>query len=152
MTKSCLCHNKELNLTCFGCCAKGMKDKKEVIESLLLNTKEFKDMKDVKKFMDRCVGNTRGSGVCVNLVFLAKKRIGCPGHPLLNNSRDFRRNLKGTYCNPDYLCDTAERFNELDSETQKRFIKFLKSKKLDWFSYSKGIDDNSLMKEFLSQL
>ncbi len=147
-----LCHNKEIGLTCFGCCAKRMLDREAVLNSLLLNTKEFKDIKDVKKFMDRNAGCTRDSGVCVNLVFLAKNKIGCPGHPRQNNGKDLRMEMKNVYCNPDYMCNAARRFNEWDSETQKKLIELLKSKKLDWYSYSKGMDDDSFLKEFLLKL
>jgi hypothetical protein len=144
-----LCHNEEIRITCFGCCAKRMLDREAVLNSLLLNTKEFKEIKNTKTFMDRNAGCTRDSGVCVNLIFLAKSRIGCPGHPKLNKGKDLRIGLRTTYCNPDYMCDAASRFNQWDSETQKKFIEFLKSRKLDWYSYSKGMDNNSFLKEFL---
>ncbi len=148
-----LCHNNEIGLTCFGCCAKDMLDKESVVRSLLLNTKEFKEIKDKATFIDRGLGfGTRDSGVCVNLVYLTKNKIGCPRHPKQNNGKDLRMEMKNVYCNPDYMCDAARRFNEWDSETQKRFIEFLKSRKLDWYSYSKGMDDNSFLKEFLLKL
>lgn len=146
---SALCHNEELGITCFGCCAKGMLDKEAVVNSILLNTKELREIKDVRTFMDRGVGCARDSGACVNLVFLSKGKIGCPGHPKQNKGKDLRFGLQKTYCNPDYLCETARRFSQWDPLTQKRFIEFLKSKKLDWFSYSRGMDTDELLKEFL---
>ena len=91
----------------------------------------------------------RVSGVCYNLVWKDKEKriIFCPLHPEAANN-DNGNDMRKGHCNPRYLCKTAYKFRRWSKKKQDRYIKFLKSKNLEWYEYSVGTDDNSLLEEF----
>jgi len=105
----------------------------------------IKAKKPIKVWRDRSK-YIRTCGVCFNLVFLEKKVPGCPLHPKLNRGVDLREQ----YCEIDHLCKAAYLYNGWNDKQRKKFIKFLKKKNLDWYSYSIKMDDDSLIAEFLA--
>jgi len=139
-----LCQLKELGLSCFGCCGNSYSNKKKLMRDIKKNNLEFDNKKSLTKFMSR-TKELRSSGICANLVFQDKKFF-CPGHPALNNNRDYR-NLDPD-CDKEYVCKTFGLFQEWSKEKQKQFLDFLKEKIFDSFSYSIRMDNNSLLKEF----
>lgn len=145
MTKTELCTFGEYY--CMGCCLLPRKcpAKKELTEAINTNTAVFKAAGSAEAFaMRENCGETRKCGVCNNQVFIGKKVI-CPLHPANNKRKDLR---KTKFCEKDYLCPTQEEYNEWSSEKQKEFIKFIKSKKPDWYQYSINIDNSGYLREF----
>ncbi|MFP4424681.1 MAG: hypothetical protein ACLFP2_05655 [Candidatus Woesearchaeota archaeon] len=133
------------DLICMGCCGRDYCNRKEVIESIRENTREFKHH-DLISFRDRadCI---RSSGVCRNVIFANEEetQVMCPLHPEVCGE-----DLREGHCDVKYLCKTAYLFKEWDRKKQDAFIEFIKKKNLDWFSFSMGMDDDSLLEEFES--
>ena len=76
-----------------------------------------------------------------------KSRIpGCPLHPSLNKGKDLREG----YCEIEHLCKAAYMYNQSDEKQKKKFIQFLKNKNLSWYNYSIKMDNDELLKEFIS--
>ncbi len=134
------------DLTCFGCCGNNYKTKDEVLIGIKKNTKEFEDWisleKPVKDFLRR-MRFVRDCGVCFSVIEKDGK-VFCPGHPELNNGNDLREG----HCDIHYLCKTAYFYKEWDDKKKEKFIKFIKSKNLEWYEFSIGMDNDSLLKEF----
>jgi len=144
-----LCQLGELGLSCIGCCGFEFTDKKEVIEALDKNTAEFEDFFDMAEFRDRHPKDIlRISGICYNLAWKDKGKgiIFCPLHPDLPGNKG--KDLREGHCHPEHLCRTAHEFSRWSMEKQDRFIRFLRSKDMDWYEYSISIDDGSLLDEF----
>ena len=135
---------------CFGCCIidNVVPTRKELAEAFRKNTLIFRHLKNVKKFAERPgSGSVRACGVCNNLI-VKNNKIICPLHPKIAGE-DLR---KRTFCYKEYLCETAQRFNKWPEEKQKRFLKFIKSKNPDWYTFSINIENGSWMKEFKAKL
>lgn len=136
-------------LTCMGCCGHDYTTRKEVQQGIRRNTNSLKKIKtksiqSIRDWRDRS-DKLRASGLCYNVIFFGKNNPGCPLHPKLNKGKDLREN----HCEIEHLCRTAEHYNRWDEETRKEFIRFIKSKKLDWWTFSIGMDEGDLLKEFL---
>ena len=144
--KSDLCQVKELNLTCFGCCGYDFTGKSQIMKDIKKNTLEYKQIRNKEKFRDRADKDSlRKSGLCRNLVVLNNKVL-CPLHPGMNKGKELRKG----HCDINYICKTSKLYtNEWDEETRKQFIEFLKTKKLDTYTYSLGMDKGLLLKEFM---
>lgn len=131
---------------CFGCCI--IDNAKPSIEDLAdafkRNTLAFKQFKDIKSFAERKnSGDVRACGVCNNLI-IKNNKILCPLHPKIAGEELRKR----TFCFKDYLCTTAEKFNEWPEEKQKAFLKFIKKKNPDWYTFSMNIENGTWLKEF----
>ncbi|MBW2987600.1 hypothetical protein KY336_03545 [Candidatus Woesearchaeota archaeon] len=147
-TKTSLCQLGKLS--CFGCCGYDYSTPKEVREGIQKNTMEYKDCKTHKEFAKRSrAGQRRWCGVCRNVIFMKDKkgvtRVLCPLHPKMNKGKEMRNDQD---CLINYLCKTAVAFNRWNKKKQERFIKFLKSKKLNVIEYSLGMDNDRWLKEF----
>lgn len=154
-----LCQIDELGLSCMGCCGRNFGSKKGILDSIKRNTVSFKAAcipdhkggilkKDKVEWGRRLARFVHDSGVCYNLI-MDGARIFCPLHPKLNNGKDLRDNV----CEKDYMCKTFFLFKERwDNDKRKAFLELIEKKvklgKLDWFSYSKGMDSGMLLKEF----
>ncbi len=134
---------------CFGCCIidGAVPSRKELEDAFKRNTLAFRQFKSLKSFAEReNTGAIRACGVCNNLI-LNDGKIICPLHPTLAGE-DLR---KRTFCFKSYLCDTAKQFNEWPEEKQNKFLKFVKSKNPDWYTFSMNIENGSWLKEFQRQ-
>lgn len=129
-----------------GCCGHDFGSLKEVKWAIKRNTIEFKKIKDLTVFRDRAGKWDLRSGVCRNIVMIGDK-VFCPLHPARNSGRELRKG----HCEINYLCETAKKFLKWDKKKQRKFLKFISDKKLDCIEYSIGIDNGSLMKEFLGK-
>jgi hypothetical protein len=141
-------------LSCMGCCGHQFKDKKAVAEGIEKNTIEYDEHmrwgRPVKDWMNRSK-DRRQSGVCRNLVYDVKAdKVHCPAHPEATGGVDHR--LEHHHCDVLHVCKTAFFFDLWEKERQKDFIDFLRKKKkegsLDWYTYSMGMQDDSLLHEF----
>lgn len=149
-----LCQLDELGLSCFGCCGHDYGTRQEIVEAIKKNTLELKDYgARLKDFMDRSQ-SVRECGICRNVVFLDKDKVGCPLHPhhqKIKKVKDLRKN----HCDTKYLCKTYKLYKTWSKEKKKEFIRFLKKliiiENLGWYSYSKGMDDDSLLERFLKK-
>ncbi len=137
-----------------GCCGHGFRDKKSVAKGIEKNTLELrshmKEGGDLKDWMNRS-RDRRESGICRNLVYdVESDAIFCPCHPDVNYGVDLR--IDHHYCDILHVCKTAFFFGLWDEGMKKEFLSFLRKKKsageLDWFSYSMGMADDSLLAEF----
>jgi oligoribonuclease (3'-5' exoribonuclease) len=139
-----LCQLEEFGLSCFGCCGNNYSNKKKLMRDILRNKKDFQNSKSVSSFISRtkCL---RESGVCANVV-LKDGKFFCPGHPKLNNGKDYRH--LDSDCLKDFMCKTYIIFKTWGNERQKQFLDFIKSKNLDSYTYSIKMDNNSLLEEF----
>ena len=134
---------------CFGCCIidNARPSRKDLANAFKCNTINYKQFKSLKKFAERPnTGDVRACGVCNNLV-IKNNKVLCPLHPGLAGE-DLR---KRTFCFKNYLCDTAEKYNEWPKEKQKAFLKFVKKKNPDWYTFSMFIEDGTWLKEFNRQ-
>ncbi|MBU0459388.1 MAG: hypothetical protein KKH52_01900 [Nanoarchaeota archaeon] len=137
----------QLNGGCMGCCGHDFVSKGKIKEAVLRNTKEFKeinseDKKELLQFRNRARENDLRFGVCRNLIELDGV-LFCPLHPALN-----QEDLREGHCDVDHLCKTALEFAKWNKAEQKRFLLFVKSKKLDNLDYSLMMDNNLLLEEF----
>jgi hypothetical protein len=151
-TKSNLC---QLGwVSCVGCCGKEFKDKLSVAKGIEKNTLEYerhkKQSRHPKEWMNRSK-ELRECGVCRNVVYDAgKDALYCPLHPEMNDGVDHR--IDHHRCDIMHVCKAAYFYDLWDDSMKKDFIRFLKQKKkegkLDWYTYSKGMADDSLIDEF----
>ncbi len=134
------------NLTCFGCCGRNYKTRKEVVDRIIKNTKEYEEHiekgKQLSEFINR-YNDVHHSGVCHNVI-LKHNKVFCPAHPELNKGNDIRIG----YCDIHYLCKAAFCYKQWSDDKKKKFVEFIKNKNLDWFEFSIGMDNDSLLKEF----
>jgi hypothetical protein len=136
-----------------GCCGHRFKDKFNVAKGIEKNTREFDSAQnnggDVKAWMNRSK-DRRECGVCRNLVYdVGKDRLYCPVHPEVNMGVDLR--VDHHYCDILHVCKTAFFFDLWDADRKQEFVKFLRAKKksgMDWYTYSMGMTDDSLLEEF----
>ncbi len=138
------------NLTCMGCCGRDYTNRKELTEAIWKNTLEFSHLKDRKAFIERFEAKyLRECGVCRNVIFADKKKtkVMCPGHPAFNEKGN-KADLREGHCEVEYLCSAARAFSGWNDEKKDRFIRFIQDKKLDWYDFSMGMDNDSLLKEF----
>jgi hypothetical protein len=154
-----LCQNKDLGLSCFGCCGNNYTTRKDVLRDIRINTLRFEKYKErfdlpAQKeaffgFLNAVSSDIRQSGVCKLLVYLDKKRrlVGCPLHPGQNNGKDFRDN----HCEKYHQCKANFLFTKWPKQKQKLFIQFLKDKNLDFYEYSIRLDNDQLINEFLKK-
>jgi hypothetical protein len=134
----------QFNGGCMGCCGHDFKSLELVKEAVRRNTLEFRKFKNLEKFRDRAGKWDLRYGVCRNVVMIRGK-VFCPLHPARNKGKDLRKG----HCDVDYLCKTAKVFSKWNKEKQKKFLEFVEGKGLDVIEYSVGVDDGSLLKEFL---
>ncbi|MBW2998869.1 hypothetical protein KY321_04990 [Candidatus Woesearchaeota archaeon] len=138
-----LCQIEDLKLHCMGCCGHDFKSREEVEAAIKKNTESFHRAKDKKKWALRSPGYVRPCGICYSIILDGYKAY-CPLHPSKNQGKD----LRDSDCDLNYLCKTFKLFNTWDEKKQQKFLDFLKSKKLDWYEYSTGMDQDTLLKEF----
>ncbi|PLW80496.1 hypothetical protein C0585_02260 [Candidatus Woesearchaeota archaeon] len=143
--KVCLCQNKEIELSCFGCCGNNFKSNEEIKKDLEKNTNEFALSKSLIEFMNRGK-ELHESGVCKHLIINEEdhNKIICPGHPKQNEGKEYRLGE----CNILHECRTSFEFKEWPKQKQARFIKFIKEKNMDSIEFSKKIDNGELLEEF----
>lgn len=134
---------------CFGCCIidKAKPTRKQLEKAFKQNTLSYKQAKDIEKFAIRPgSGAVRQCGICNNLI-IRRNKIFCPLHPGITK-KELR---KDCFCYREYLCETAQHFNKWHKDKQKEFLKFVKSKKPDWFTFSINIDNGTWLSEFLKK-
>jgi oligoribonuclease (3'-5' exoribonuclease) len=141
-----LCQLKEMDLSCFGCCGNDYNHKRKLMKDIRKNTWEFNKSKSIKSFMTRTT-ELKSSGICANAIF-KDGNFFCPGHPILNQGRDYRGLDKDCEKEEYDGCKAYILFQTWDKQKQKQFLDFIKSKKLDSFAYSIRMDNDSLLKEF----
>jgi len=137
-----LCQLKELS--CFGCCGHDYKSIEEIKKDIKKNTRDFEEIEDLNKFRDRAnKWDLRKSGVCKNIIE-KKGEIFCPLHPSRNNGFEYRED----HCEIDYLCNTFKLFLDWNKKKQDKFLRFIKEKKLNNYTYSILMDSDKLLEEF----
>jgi len=134
-------------LSCMGCCTSEKVMGRKVVEAqLIINTKRFKLVKDPDKFSKEAGEDVdKKSDICKSLIKEGNK-VFCPAHPLspYTKGKDMRH-----YCYRNYWCPTMRKYLKMNDKTKLEFVKFIEGKKLDWYAYSKGMDEDKLLKEFL---
>lgn len=150
-------------LICIGCCgfdfAKDLSDKNNFIQALKKNTKEYQNSSDILNFKSLYhAEDLHKCGLCRNLVLNFKDVnnnlnsekhifITCPLHPAENEGKDLRTGE----CDSAFMCETQRLFhNDWGDYMKNKFIDFILLKDLDWFEYSKKMQDSSLLNEFLN--
>jgi hypothetical protein len=141
-------------LSCMGCCGHGFKDKLSVAQGIEKNTLEHdahvRAGKPLAEWVNRSK-DLRECGVCRNLVYdVASDKVHCPAHPEAAGGEDHR--LDHHHCDVLHVCKTSFFFDLWDDERKKQFLDFLRKKKkkegLDWYTYSIGMNDDSILAEF----
>lgn len=154
------------DLRCMGCCgldfAKDLSEdvKVEFIKSLKKSTEELKQYQDKLSFKKRVEPeDLHDCGMCKQLVIedeepveeLVKKKhlkTYCPLHPMQNDGKEMRQGE----CDPKFMCETQKMWHkEWDENMKEMFYDFVKQKDLDWFTYSRKMHDDSLVKEFFNE-
>lgn len=130
-----------------GCCGHSFKSREKIEQAITLNTLEFSGLNpqtidEFYDFRDRSKGYFR-YGICRNLI-REKSGILCPLHPTLHKGKDLRIG----FCNVDYLCPTAIKFNSWEKNIQKKFLKFILDQNFDSIEYSMQIATSKLLKRF----
>jgi len=148
---------------CFGCCGYEFKGKEKAAESLIRQTKEYKDYSDSKfkrvEFRERFkFDDLNNCNFCRNyiltrdypkeeLMSLKKVEGYCPLHPLRNSDHD----LRASHCDHDYMCKMQKAFLKMDQKDKQKFISWLKERigkqDIDWYSYSVNMDTDVFYKE-----
>lgn len=132
---------------CIGCCARKLGSREEIIRAVTKNTKDFFEIKDMHEFKERYFpGDVHGCGLCRNLIFI-EKSIVCPLHPGFNKKGDTSDKRFG-HCDTLYLCKTAYVYNSWPEKKKYAFRRFIKQKNYDWYTFSRRMDDGTLLKEF----
>jgi hypothetical protein len=134
---------------CFGCCIvdKAKPTRAQLENAFKRSTLNYKQTKDTEKFAIRPgSGAVRQCGICNNLI-IRRNKVICPLHPGFLG-KDLRRDA---FCYREYLCETAKQFNRWGKDRQKEFLKFVKSKKPDWYSFSINIDNGTWLSEFIKK-
>lgn len=138
------------DMLCMGCCGHDFTSRPEVAEAIRKNTQEWNRLKDRSKFMRRPYSAVlRKCGVCRNIIFSDKEmtRVMCPLHPAFNEEGD-NTDIREGHCETEHLCKTAFVFDMWPQDKQEAFKRFVKSKDLDWYDFSMGMDSGSLLEEF----
>jgi len=147
---------------CMGCCgldfAKDTTNKRPFIEGMVQSRDELKQYKDKWDYKRRVrPEDLYPCGQCKQLVVeedgtvdeLVKKKhvcFTCPLHPAQNNGKEMRVGE----CDTDFMCESQHAWASWDESERDAFLKFIESKNLDWFEYSKQMNNNSLLNEFLN--
>ena len=133
-------------LPCFGCCGHSYTNRADVTEAIRKNTLELKRYKNPKDFMNRS-NNLRACGLCRNVVFLSVDWVGCPLHPDI-----LGKDIRVGHCDTKYRCKTKKLFSRWKQKKKEKFLDFLsqlKEEGMDWYDYSIGMDNDSILKKFL---
>lgn len=140
MTKINLCQLE--HLSCFGCCGRDWTSKRDVLVQIGKNTELYKHMSR-EEFSKRGEEYLSSCGGCKSLI---KKddRIICGLHPMQNKGVDYRDKV----CEKNYMCNTFKAFLTWDKSKQGKFVKFIRDKKLNNWTYSMGMDSDKFLKEF----
>ncbi|HLC88655.1 MAG TPA: hypothetical protein VJG49_01330 [Candidatus Nanoarchaeia archaeon] len=141
----------QFNQGCLGCCGHDFDSLEKIKEAIKRNTQEFEsinqnDELELLKFRDRAQSYDLRFGVCRNLIE-KNGRLFCPLHPALHQERD----LRDGHCDANHLCRTAKEFANWSPDQQKQFLQFINDKHLDNIGYSLQIENNTLLKEFLTK-
>jgi len=141
-----LCQLEDLNLSCFGCCGHSYTSKEDVLEAIDKNTLEYSGYDNQKRFMERS-NSLRACGICRNVVYLDKNKVGCPLHPKLN-----KKDIRVGHCDTKYKCKTKKLFDTWNQNKKVKFVLFLTKLKKDglsWYDYSIRMDNDEILKEFI---
>lgn len=161
------CQLSELNLSCFGCCGRDFKSKKEVDKDLEKIKKNFDKIRfkssfRMTVFRDRLNPDPdvlMKSGICSNVVKFDSGCIACPLHPKINSlikkeeyRFPYKKNIdpRINYCDENYQCLTFKYYEKFSVEQKKIFILWVKNKGYDYYKYSKENGENKLILEFLN--
>lgn len=130
--------------SCFGCCGFDFASRGK-IENKLKEQAELWKKLGTKKFSEREISYVEKEGICGHQV-LVDGKVFCATHPAVykNKGKDYRE----PRCIKEHLCKTYQEFLNWEEEKQNRFLEFLRKKNLDWYDYSIGMDNNSLIEEF----
>ncbi len=155
-----------LNLSCWGCCGRKFKSKKEVEKDIEINTYEFSflkkyDEKELLIFRDRLSKNKwdlTPSGICSNLIDFDNGCYACPLHNKINEiipKEKFvttNKDLRIGHCDEKYECETLILWKNFTKEQKEKYIKFLSKKiPINHYEYSTKNLNGILIKEFLNE-
>lgn len=169
------CQISELGLSCYGCCGRDFKSKKEVEKDLEKNSYEFKKIKHPTKFKllqfrDRLSDDpdiVQPSGLCSNVVQFNKTCTACPLHPLINkliekkkynypfNKKKHTSQTKDPrfgYCDINYECATFKYFKHFSDKQKREFVNWVKENNYNNYSYSMDNGDNILIEKFMKDM
>lgn len=158
------CQIEELKLSCYGCCGPEVESgtRKYIDLDLSINTEEFNNIikgepteKKLKQFRDRFENWEFGkSGLCMNLVRFDENCFACPLHNKINEIvpkeiyEGPKEDLREKHCDVNYECETFIYYNLMSKEQKELFVKWVKDKKYDYYTYSKENITGKLIKEF----
>lgn len=169
------CQIPQLGISCYGCCGRDFKSREEVERDLAINTKEFNSITHPTRykmmlFRDRLSSDpdiVTPSGLCSNAVRFNSTCTACPLHPLINKLIDKRkynfpfnkkkhtsqtRDPRQGYCDIHYECATFKYYKHFSYEQKQAYIKWVRDKKFDNYTYSMKNGDNILIKEFMEEM
>lgn len=133
-------------LSCMACCtSERVMGRRDTEQQLIISTKRFKLVKDPDKFSKEAGPDVdEKSDLCKSLIKEGDK-VFCPAHPMspYTKGKDMRH-----FCWKNYWCPTMKVYQKWNDETKLKFVKFIQSKKFDWYNYSKEIDSGKLLEEF----
>jgi len=146
------CQLPHIKLSCYGCCGRDWKSKKEILEDLKKNTKDFKAIRQKSSslsllmFRDRLSYNPDDltpSGLCSNVVDFGKGCVACPLHPKINDlvpKDDFlaihKKDLRINHCDENYECTTFLAWKNMSLEERKKFVDWIEKQNYDHHDYS----------------
>jgi len=142
-----LCQNKDIGMSCFGCCGHSYTSEEEVMKDIELDTKEFPSLISEYENINQKFKCLRKSGICRAVVHLGNNQVGCGLHPIQNKGSD----LRDETCDKKHKCLTIKKYEKWDEQKRKNFIDFIKekiAKGMTVFQFSKSMDDNSLVRKF----
>jgi hypothetical protein len=158
------CQLPFFKLSCYGCCGRNFKSKKEVEKDIEENTKEFnkisqKSLFRMLLFRDRFSKNPydlKKSGVCSNLVNFSNC-VACPLHPLINkivSKEEYKypntkKDLRFGHCDVNYECETFMYWKTLSKKEKMIFIEWIGKNYDDNYIYSIENVEGILLQRYL---
>lgn len=166
INKTFPCQLPHIKLSCFGCCGRNFKSKKEVLNDIKKNTKEFNLIKEksilrLLQFRDRLSENPdelQKSGICSNLIEFENKCTACPLHPKINKIVDkkiflypTKKDLRINHCDINYECETYIFWKTMTNEQKIKYIKWVEKQNYDNYTYSTENIEGVLIKKFFKE-
>lgn len=162
------CQIPQLKLSCYGCCGRSFKSKKDVEEDIKNNTLDFKQIKTpstfrLLQFRDRLSENPdvlTKSGVCSNLVDFKDNCVACPLHYAINEivSKDkflaiHKKDLRFNHCDINFECETFIFWKHFSEKQKREYLEYLSKQNYDkdLYLYSTENLDGIMIKKFMDE-
>lgn len=160
------CQLPQVKLSCWGCCGREFKSRKEVERDIAINTFEFLKIKipstlRLLQYRDRFDEDSNvltSSGICSNLVDFKDGCLACPLHDRINDvvsKKKFlaihKKDLRYKYCDIFFECDTVKIWKKFSKKEREKFVLWLEKQKFVHYDYSVGNVEGVHIRKYLEE-